>query len=291
MSQPSAAARLARAVYDYVRAEFGPQSRPVTVTIALDGLPAVVLPVLPMPPAAAEAPADREAPSPPPFRTGPGCRSLRDGPTVYAFTEPQSKAVELLFQAWEAGTPDVPDSMLLRATGSEAVRLADVFRACDAWGKILTEGETRGTHRLAPRSGAAPAAPAAELLRGPEFRSVRWGGECFSFTAPQARAVQALYAAWEAGTPDVPDTTALHACGSEAAKLADVFRGSAAWRTLIIEGGTRGTHRLAPDPPGVIGGRGPAAAGYVADLDDESGDCLPAQRPGAGTAVGGEASP
>ncbi len=108
-------------------------------------------------------------------------------------------------------------------------------------------------------SGPAHAAPPQEIRRtpeapseagvcpGPGFRSVRHGGRLYGFTEMQARAVKALYDAWAAGTPDVPDEDLLRAAGTESVKLGDVFRDSDAWNTLVVGGASRGTHRLAPE--------------------------------------------
>jgi hypothetical protein len=83
---------------------------------------------------------------------------------------------------------------------------------------------------------------------GPDFRSVRWRGSDYVFTAAQAHIVRMLWEAWIAGTPDVGDETATAAAGTER-KMKEVFRGSAAWGVMIVEGATKGTHRIAGDPP------------------------------------------
>ncbi len=80
-----------------------------------------------------------------------------------------------------------------------------------------------------------------------DFRSISWFGQGYSFTEAQARAVQLLWQSWMQGTPDVGDKLLVKAAGSESTRLVDIFRDSAAWSTLIVEGATRGTHRLA-DP-------------------------------------------
>ena len=54
---------------------------------------------------------------------------------------------------------------------------------------------------------------------------------------------------WREGTPDVGDETLLLAIDPEAppARLSTLFRNHDAWGTMIVSGGTKGTHRLA-DP-------------------------------------------
>jgi hypothetical protein len=96
-----------------------------------------------------DAPTVRRVP-PPTLTVGPGCRCVRWGERLFSFTEPQARAFALLHSAWASGAPDVDDAALLTAAGGESTRLSDVFRRCDAWGSLIAEGGTRGTHRLAP---------------------------------------------------------------------------------------------------------------------------------------------
>ncbi|MCI0351197.1 MAG: hypothetical protein L0Z53_17375 [Acidobacteriales bacterium] len=83
-------------------------------------------------------------------------------------------------------------------------------------------------------------------LHSPDFRSVRWYGTCYSFTANQASVVGTLWASWEQGTPDVGDETLLKAADHEAPprSLRDVFRDHPAWGTMIVSAGSKGSHRL-----------------------------------------------
>jgi hypothetical protein len=81
-----------------------------------------------------------------------------------------------------------------------------------------------------------------------DFRCVRWFGRLYGFTTPQAAAVAVLWRNWRRGTPDVADETLLHAAGVNAKRLVDLFKGSAAWGTMIVRGSTRGTARL-QEPP------------------------------------------
>ena len=108
---------------------------------------------------------------------------------------------------------------------------------------------TRTGRRIRLNAPLPPPAPEpAGARHGPDFRSVNWFGQSYHFGESEALAVKVLWEAWEAGTPDVGDRTLLAASGASATRLADVFRGNPAWGTLITEGGSRGTHRLA-DPP------------------------------------------
>lgn len=94
----------------------------------------------------------------------------------------------------------------------------------------------------------APAPPPADPA---ELRPVRWpGAGTFWLDVYQRRIVHELVEAllWR-GDPDVPASVLLHAARAPGGKdLAEVFRGSAAWGTLVIPGRTPGTYRLAPLP-------------------------------------------
>jgi hypothetical protein len=93
----------------------------------------------------------------------------------------------------------------------------------------------------------ATAAASEDAAHSDDFRSVRWYGKTYSFTAKQAPAVMLLWENWAKGTPDVGDETLLLAVDHDAppAKLSYLFRRHPAWTTVIVAGGTKGTHRLA----------------------------------------------
>jgi hypothetical protein len=79
-----------------------------------------------------------------------------------------------------------------------------------------------------------------------DFRSVKWLGVQYFFSANQAPVVRVLWEHWKRGTPDVGDTTLLSAVDPEAppSRLNALFRNNSAWGTLIVPGETKGTHRL-----------------------------------------------
>jgi len=83
-----------------------------------------------------------------PMRHGPGFRSVYANGVNYSFTKTQARVVARLWEAWENGTPDVPDELLCKTAGTTGERLADVFRECPAWGTLIVEGGSRGVHRL-----------------------------------------------------------------------------------------------------------------------------------------------
>jgi hypothetical protein len=71
-----------------------------------------------------------------------------DGRT-YRLTAMQAAVVRMLWEAWEAGAPDVGQATLMEAADSCGDRLRDVFRRSAAWGELVIAGETKGTCRLA----------------------------------------------------------------------------------------------------------------------------------------------
>jgi hypothetical protein len=78
----------------------------------------------------------------------PDFRSVHWFGADYALTEKQAKVVETLWQAREEGNPDVAQDVLLRACGSDGVRLVDLFRRSPAWGALIISPRA-GLYRLA----------------------------------------------------------------------------------------------------------------------------------------------
>lgn len=97
-----------------------------------------------------------------------------------------------------------------------------------------------------PEARPEPARESSTVAAGADYRSINWKGTPYPFTEPQAEAVRLLWEAKENGTWDVPDKKLVEAAGTDSTRLGDVFRDCAAWGRIIIEGGTRGTHRFAP---------------------------------------------
>lgn len=127
------------------------------------------------------------------------------------------------------GATDRPASILIRTSAGRRILLdVPVFYVPPTLADTRPVKKKRGPRR-----------------HGPEFRSVFWYGRRYSFTPQQAKAVSVLWKAMKQGTPDVPDANLIRACAATSSRLADVFRDSAAWGTMIVEGETRGTHRLA----------------------------------------------
>lgn len=81
----------------------------------------------------------------------------------------------------------------------------------------------------------------------PDFRSVHWFGAGYAFTDTQAACVRELWESWENGTPEVADQTLLKIADvADGQKLRHVFRENPAWKTMILEGTTKGTHQILP---------------------------------------------
>jgi len=87
-------------------------------------------------------------------------------------------------------------------------------------------------------------APAPSCSHSPDFRSAVWYGTRFTFTPIQARVVEQLWAAWEAGTPEMGQEVLLEQAESRSECLAALFKGSRAFGVMIVPAGNR-TYRLA----------------------------------------------
>lgn len=115
---------------------------------------------------------------------------------------------------------------------------AGAMRDAERGGAIESEhGETQ----------SIPSSTASELRFSKDYRSANWKGQVYDFTPSQAAAVQRLHEAWLNGTPSLADETLIQAAGVE--RYADLFKKHPAKDTLIVTGRSKGTHRLAPEPP------------------------------------------
>lgn len=103
---------------------------------------------------------------------------------------------------------------------------------------IIVEG-------FAPKP-AEPAATRHDARHSPDFRSVSWFGESYSFTANQAACVKILWEAWENETPEVSGAHLLEAADVQDStqRIDLVFRGNPAWGAMIVPGKTKGVYRL-----------------------------------------------
>ncbi|GMU37709.1 MAG: hypothetical protein EDS66_12215 [Planctomycetota bacterium] len=156
----------------------------------------------------------------------------------------------------EAEDPDVkayPDLRThVRVTAAGRTELARLRMNLAASVQPATAGAARSEaagNGAGNNGGEAGAKGAGNPRRhSPDFRSVHWDGVDYAFTANQAAIVKQLWEAYENGTPDVGGDTLLVNAESDTRRMADVFKKHSAWGTMIVEGSTKGTYRLAPDP-------------------------------------------
>jgi hypothetical protein len=150
MSQPTAY-EISDLVRRWVEQQFGPHARPGRVVIDLIGAPPVTIPILGTSAGAPLHPNQNNGHDAT-GSAGDEFRSLLWHGQVYGFNPAQAKVVAKLWNARQKGQPDVADDQLIRVSGSPNGRLDEVFNGSPAWGTLITDGETRGTHRIAPPS-------------------------------------------------------------------------------------------------------------------------------------------
>jgi transcriptional regulator with XRE-family HTH domain len=102
-------------------------------------------------------------------------------------------------------------------------------------------------------SGKRSPAPSQIFSHGPDYRSVSWCNEQFSFTRKQAECVRILWEAHRNGAPDVDQRTILGEVESSMAddakpRLRRLFKSRGklhpAWDRFIVKGAASGTFRL-----------------------------------------------
>ena len=83
------------------------------------------------------------------FRHSPDFRSVSLRGEPFSLTARQAQVVERLYSAHQNGTPEVGQDTLIVSLELQSHRLRDVFKSrLEAWGKLIVQGETRGTYRL-----------------------------------------------------------------------------------------------------------------------------------------------
>jgi hypothetical protein len=149
----------------------------------------------------------------------------------------------------------LPNALALRPTESAwlqtdckgwRIRAESYAAVCDALADELAAGGSVETATNGQDDNTGDDPPAA--AHSPDFRSVNWFGTKYRFTPNQAACVQVLWGAWERGVPDVGGETLLQAADASTQRIDVVFRGNAAWGTMIVgykqSGGTKGSYRL-----------------------------------------------
>ncbi len=124
-----------------------------------------------------------------------------------------------------------------------------VLEAILSWAEA--EGEAQAEEGQTGAGGLAK--HNKDVAHSVDFRSLKWFGETYYFSASQAPAVEMLYKHWKQGTPDVGSEALLLAIdhASPPKRLSDVFRSSPdqsrpAWGEIIVPGETRASYRLSP---------------------------------------------
>lgn len=150
---------------------------------------------------------------------------------------------------------DLPGSEALVSEGrppaglgiAEGVLHIDGGRDCP-WGisAIILPKRGRAPQESTDKQGDKQSAQGnnREPSHSPDYRSVNWYGEKYTFSAMQAACVRVLWENWEQGTPVVGEQTILVTADSSSERLRDVFgKDHAAWGTLIQPSG-KGAFKL-----------------------------------------------
>jgi len=91
----------------------------------------------------------------------------------------------------------------------------------------------------------------SKITHSPDFSAIHWeDGQTYTFTPRQRPAVALLWQAKEDCTHFVGSASLLEAAEVNTTRMSDLFKGSAAWGKVIVQGvlhgGPAGTYRLAP---------------------------------------------
>lgn len=81
------------------------------------------------------------------YSHGPDFRSVIWNGKPFSFTRRQAGAVQILWEAWKNGTPEVGQDYILQQIGADVRDLRDVFRDHKAWGVMIVNGQA-GIARL-----------------------------------------------------------------------------------------------------------------------------------------------
>lgn len=84
------------------------------------------------------------------------------------------------------------------------------------------------------------------LTHSDDFRTVSTGKREWHFTFLQSRIVEWLIGALQRRTPELSQSALLEDLDIKSTRLRDLFKTSAAWKTLIVQGEKKGTYRINP---------------------------------------------
>ena len=85
---------------------------------------------------------------------------------------------------------------------------------------------------------------ANRFLHTPDYTTVTWRGQEFHLTPLQAKAVRVLHQWQRQGFRELRGSAILAEIDAYTRSLSDLFKGSPAWKTLVLPGSKRGSYRL-----------------------------------------------
>ena len=91
------------------------------------------------------------------FKHSPDFRTVALNGRSYKLTSKQAQVIELLYKAYENGTPELGQAYILEQLGERGNRLRDTFkRNPEAWQALVARGVRRGCYRLNLPNPARP---------------------------------------------------------------------------------------------------------------------------------------
>ena len=84
----------------------------------------------------------------PDFRHSPDFRSVTLKGNYYTLTSLEAQVVQILYEQYLNGTPDVGKDYILEELGAKSKNMRDVFQSCKGWQNLIKKGERKGTYRL-----------------------------------------------------------------------------------------------------------------------------------------------
>ena len=89
-----------------------------------------------------------------------------------------------------------------------------------------------------------PSPEPQEFEHSVDYRRVDWRGKRFHFSPMQSQVVRLLHEEFKEGRDELGAAVLLEGSDSTGKYVRDIFRRHCAWRTLIIKGEGKGTHKL-----------------------------------------------
>lgn len=177
-------------------------------------------------------------------------RTRNDGPAVeaaYAKLAAHAESLEILVhflhdcrEKW--GTNVEMDGIVTYLAGELRSGVRRLYPG--VWDHLSADLVFAEVERWLARSGEPAPKMTSSAMHSPDFRSVCWYGQTYTFTPSQAACVKVLCESWERNCPDVGDATLLEAAECDTKRLDHLFRDHRAWGAMIVKGRVKGTHRL-----------------------------------------------